>query len=280
MKHIFSLVLFFFHFQLNAEGFKKGTLVKVPHGYTKIEELNVGDIVISCDFLTPCVERKVTATESHFSENAIEINLFNETIITENDHKIYVDSAKEFLLASKFESQPIDETIELFNISVEGTHNYYVTKKNILVHNFFMAITAAIPVIGPIVAPVIMVGTLITAAVDQFEKEKQRKNEQRQAKEESQKREQQERERQEQHKKEDSKKKISNPGQMQQEVNRGQAPKSIDRIDKGRGPYEQDHVHFEGGAALNKDGTWKHGGKELSNQEREWLDKHGWKYPK
>ena len=73
--------------------------------------------------------------------------------------------------------------------------------------------------------------------------------------------------------------KVSNPGRMQQEIGKGQGPKTVDRVDKGRGSHEQDHVHFDDKSALNKDGTWKHGGKTLSNKEKKWLDKHNWKYP-
>lgn len=74
--------------------------------------------------------------------------------------------------------------------------------------------------------------------------------------------------------------KQSSAGKMQKEVEKGQAPKSVDRVDKGRGPHEQDHTHFTDGHALNKDGTWKHGGRDLSKQEGKWLNKHGWSHPK
>jgi len=80
--------------------------------------------------------------------------------------------------------------------------------------------------------------------------------------------------------------KESNPkkaSKMQQEVKKGKAPKSVDRVDKGKGPYEKDHVHFRGNknteSALNKDGTWKHGSKTLTNEEKDWLLKNGWKIP-
>lgn len=72
----------------------------------------------------------------------------------------------------------------------------------------------------------------------------------------------------------------SSAGAMQKEVERGQAPGSIDRVDKGRGPFEKDHIHFKSGEALNYDGTWKHGSKTLSNREKNWIhDKHGWGLP-
>jgi RHS repeat-associated protein len=63
----------------------------------------------------------------------------------------------------------------------------------------------------------------------------------------------------------------------QRQVERGWAPRGIDRVDEGRGPNEQDHVHFRDGSALNRDGTWKHGGRALSGSERRWLIRIGWR---
>lgn len=42
---------------------------------------------------------------------------------------------------------------------------------------------------------------------------------------------------------------------------------------------EQDHVHFSDGSALNYDGTWKHGGKNLTTKEIRWLEKFNWTLP-
>jgi len=70
------------------------------------------------------------------------------------------------------------------------------------------------------------------------------------------------------------------PGNLQKQVQQGKAPKSVERVDKGRGDYEKDHVHFEDGSALNIDGSWKHGGRKVTRQEAEWLLKNGWKIPK
>ncbi len=69
---------------------------------------------------------------------------------------------------------------------------------------------------------------------------------------------------------------------MQREVERGQAPKGVDRVDKGRGPFEKDHVHFgegEKSPALNNDGTWKHNPTPIPKAVQEWLTAHGWKLP-
>jgi RHS repeat-associated protein len=72
----------------------------------------------------------------------------------------------------------------------------------------------------------------------------------------------------------------STAGNMQRQVERGQAPRSVDRVDRARFPFEKDQVHFKDGHALNYDGTWKHGGRALTNAESDWLLKNGWSLPK
>ncbi|CAF0817253.1 unnamed protein product [Adineta steineri] len=73
----------------------------------------------------------------------------------------------------------------------------------------------------------------------------------------------------------------SNVNQMQQEVKKGQAPDTVSRVDQASlHPGDRyAHVHFKDGAALRDDGTWKHGGRNLSREEKKWLDKWGWTHP-
>jgi uncharacterized protein RhaS with RHS repeats len=54
----------------------------------------------------------------------------------------------------------------------------------------------------------------------------------------------------------------------------------VDRVDKGIGPFEKDHVHFTDDSALNSDGTWKHGGWALSNKKAAWITSNGWSLPR
>jgi hypothetical protein len=69
-------------------------------------------------------------------------------------------------------------------------------------------------------------------------------------------------------------------GQAQRLVEGAQAPRRIGRVDRGRGRYEQDHVHFKDGQnALNRDGTWKHGGRQLTNAEQEFMRRVEWNLP-
>ena len=63
---------------------------------------------------------------------------------------------------------------------------------------------------------------------------------------------------------------------MNHDIYRGLAPRTVDRVDTPKFPNEKLHVHFEGEHALNIDGTWKHGGRSLTNSETEWLHSHNW----
>ncbi|HEX4019860.1 MAG TPA: RHS repeat-associated core domain-containing protein [Acidobacteriaceae bacterium] len=78
----------------------------------------------------------------------------------------------------------------------------------------------------------------------------------------------------------DPNKKKTSTNQMQKQVERGQAPKSVDRVDTPRFPNEKPHVEFTDGSALNDDGTWKHGGRPLTNEEGNWLQQNGWSTPR
>ena len=69
------------------------------------------------------------------------------------------------------------------------------------------------------------------------------------------------------------------PNQMNKDIQKGNAPRDIERVDVGKVKGEQTHVHFKDGSALNVDGSWKHGGKELTTMERNWLSENGWRLP-
>ena len=79
-----------------------------------------------------------------------------------------------------------------------------------------------------------------------------------------------------------SDKQSTSSNQMNQQVKRGQAPKSVDRVDTANTNVkgEQDHIHFKDGNALNKDGSWKEGsGRPLTNAERKWITDNNWTLP-
>jgi RHS repeat-associated protein len=67
--------------------------------------------------------------------------------------------------------------------------------------------------------------------------------------------------------------------QINKQIQRGQSPESATRADPGRIQGEQSHIHFGEDDALNVDGTWKHGGRGLTNAEKAWLTRNGWRVP-
>lgn len=68
--------------------------------------------------------------------------------------------------------------------------------------------------------------------------------------------------------------------QMNQAIQRGQAPEGIYRIGRGKVPgAEQLHAVFgtgQGAPSLNIDGTWEHGYVDLTKAQTEWLRSNGW----
>ena len=56
----------------------------------------------------------------------------------------------------------------------------------------------------------------------------------------------------------------------------GKAPKGIKNFHSPKIKGEQEHVHFDDGTALNKDGTWKHGKGQLTNEQKTYLKENGW----
>ncbi|MBC1392252.1 hypothetical protein HB830_02485 [Listeria innocua] len=82
--------------------------------------------------------------------------------------------------------------------------------------------------------------------------------------------------------------KATTTNQLQKQVERGQAPSSVDRVDKGGGygvDESQDHIHLKGQKpTLNRDGTWGHLSEgenppKLPNEVKDWLEKNGWGVP-
>jgi hypothetical protein len=67
--------------------------------------------------------------------------------------------------------------------------------------------------------------------------------------------------------------------QMNETIKKGQAPRGITRIDLGKVRGEQEHATFDDNSALNVDGTWKHGGRTLTDDQKQWLSANGWKLP-
>ena len=77
--------------------------------------------------------------------------------------------------------------------------------------------------------------------------------------------------------------KPSSPGAMQREVERGQAPRDIERVDRGHIADQEPHVHYMDGTSSNMSGGVhdKHRGQPKPPKKTcAWLCSHGWTAPK
>ena len=76
------------------------------------------------------------------------------------------------------------------------------------------------------------------------------------------------------------KNKPTSQNQMQKQVEAGQAPSEVDRVDKPHVPGQQPHIHFKDGTAINMDGSKHDSHKGLPNITAtiaEWILKNGWR---
>ena len=73
--------------------------------------------------------------------------------------------------------------------------------------------------------------------------------------------------------------KPTSPNQMQKQVERGQAPSTVVRVDNPKIPGQLPHIHFSDGTAMNIDGSVHdamRGAHNLTNSERIWIFDNGW----
>jgi len=131
--------------------FTEGTLISTDKGNKRIENIKEGDLVWSYNEETGKKElKKVVELSQNRSSSLVKISVDGTEIICTPEHPFYVNGnwieakklSKGMLLTSldkktsSIESiKFLDEKVKVYNFEVEGNHNYYVSKKNILVHN-------------------------------------------------------------------------------------------------------------------------------------------------
>ena len=132
--------------------FAKGTLVLLENGQRPIEQIIVGDFVYSYNFEKDTVELcKVMKTFENRTKEIFEITTNHEKIMVTAQHPFYVknkgwikvkDLRINDILTSKAhhgiqikDIKRMTQSENVYNIEVEGNHNYFVTNSAILVHN-------------------------------------------------------------------------------------------------------------------------------------------------
>ena len=134
--------------------FVAGTLILTAEGLKRIEEIKVGDRVLSADTETMISEYKtVLETFVRRTNEIIHIFIENEEITTTVDHPFWVNGkgfvpAMNLVIGSELINDKGDivcvenvrretnrDGVEVFNFKVEDFHTYYVGENGILVHN-------------------------------------------------------------------------------------------------------------------------------------------------
>jgi len=141
------LTIFFAFSQCNAEGFVAGTLVKVPDGYTAIENLCIGDRVICLDNKKRTVEGVVIYTAKKTVSDYACVRTSHECIHVACDQQFY--SAQDDLLIPILSLESSDalttkicsinfikESTDVYLLGVAEHHNFLITREDICVHNF------------------------------------------------------------------------------------------------------------------------------------------------
>ena len=134
--------------------FVAGTLVTTEDGQEPIEEIEVGDKVLSEDETTGEVAVK-TVTETYVNETdeLIHIGVNGETISATPTHPFYVDklgwtlarslragdvlvlSNGELVTVEWVQHEILENPIKVYNFEVEDFHTYFVGENGIFVHN-------------------------------------------------------------------------------------------------------------------------------------------------
>lgn len=160
MKKFLSIVLcLLITNAIFPEGFVAGTLVKTPHGYISIEQLKKGDQVIALSADGTLADNTVTRIHQEKVNILYEMAIDGEKICAALDHQFFSPSAQEWVdlqALKNFDTcgnqgrecvdiQSIKQIsdhleTEVFTITVEPHHNFFVTHKDILVHNWAFTI--------------------------------------------------------------------------------------------------------------------------------------------
>ena len=138
--------------------FEAGTPIATESGTTAIENIAVGDMVWSYDYITGEKSLKpVTATSVRETDDLIYISIGGETIVTTPEHPFYVVNDDKYdgyvgakhltagdciqtadggyLTIDAIEHKTLDEPITVYNFTVDDNHSYYVGENELLVHN-------------------------------------------------------------------------------------------------------------------------------------------------
>ena len=152
MKRFLFSIIFFLASHI-FPGFAAGTLVKVCHGYKSIEEIQVGDLVYSATTSGRHDLCKVSAVTSYWMPQAVLALVEDDAVIASPMQKFFDPRTKTWCKAQSLYLMDyfitsgghfvcldavydIEYPCQFFDIRLESEHAFFVTKKNIIAHNF------------------------------------------------------------------------------------------------------------------------------------------------
>jgi len=159
--------------QLRTEGFLAGTLIKTVSGYVPIEQLIIGDIVVSYDHKNNCyTQYPITCVACSAADFCIKIQINDEYIYASPEQKFYVCNKRKWLAAHDLKVNDILMTVDgseiginaikvinqqctLHSLSVETNHTLCVSHNDIIAHNMVPIVAQITLTIGQAVTPII-----------------------------------------------------------------------------------------------------------------------------
>jgi len=145
MKNFFFFMMLFLNTSVHCE-FAAGTLIKIPTGYSKIEDLKKGDLVVGFNF----EENKsgnyaIKNVRKIMVDDAYLIRFSDQEIVTSQNQTFYSFDINEWiniknienmnLVVDNFNIQKFYSKIDLYQLNVATVHNFYITNQDLLVHN-------------------------------------------------------------------------------------------------------------------------------------------------
>jgi hypothetical protein len=157
IKFLLVLVSISTYCFIGAEGFVAGTYVKVPNGYETIDKLNPHDKVISYDFnQSTTVERSIVEISKQYVDRYIRLVAHDSIIEVSPEQKFYLHALKKWETIDTIKNNPellhilyteshiaylgdIDQECDVYMLTLDEPHNFFITPHGILVHNFLAA---------------------------------------------------------------------------------------------------------------------------------------------
>lgn len=155
MKNPILLISLLFCQLIIGEGFVSGTLVKTSNRSVPIEHLKENDIVVSFDFKTQqLIEGKITKVSKKRVNKFVEIIVNAQRLVVASDHKFFCPFEKNhwvnaqdlkpnhFILKNIKELVRInkitkfDQEVDVYNLTVDNHHNFFISYEDIFVHNW------------------------------------------------------------------------------------------------------------------------------------------------